>query len=379
MNEYFEGAIRQLQARARHLIGLIPRGLERDIDALALRCRDRIDEAILELENLLTNPSMQRPENQAIRIRRFRRVLDELDLLESVPIAALHRWGDPDRRMNRLTHQIAREIYFPLATPVVACSAAWGDYYITYPHLNFMCVPLAEHQFLLHLPDLYHELGHLLLSATNDPRLELFQQAYAEALSTIYGHLAREMQSENRNTQGPQAYKQYLATWLGCWESWLVELFCDLFAVYTVGPAFGWGHFHLCAGRGGNPVAVPKLARTEHPADAARMSVILLALERLGFFEEAARIKSWWDRLMDTVDAVETAEYLRCFPANLLETVVEKTFSGTQAIGCQLAYPDMQEPIRRLLNDAWTQFWHSPIDYVNWEKLVADSLEERLK
>jgi hypothetical protein len=42
VNEYFEGAIRQLQARARHLVSLIPRNLERDIDTLAVRCRDRM-------------------------------------------------------------------------------------------------------------------------------------------------------------------------------------------------------------------------------------------------------------------------------------------------------------------------------------------------
>jgi hypothetical protein len=31
MNEYFEGAIRQLQARARHLVNLIPQNLECDV------------------------------------------------------------------------------------------------------------------------------------------------------------------------------------------------------------------------------------------------------------------------------------------------------------------------------------------------------------
>jgi hypothetical protein len=38
VNEYFEGTIRQLQARVRHLVSLIPRNLERDVDTLAIRC-----------------------------------------------------------------------------------------------------------------------------------------------------------------------------------------------------------------------------------------------------------------------------------------------------------------------------------------------------
>jgi hypothetical protein len=88
VNEYFEGAIRQLQARARHLVGLIPRNLERDVDTLTIRCRDRIDNVVARLENLLAAPSMRDPKNQGIRMRSFRRARDELDLLESVAVAA---------------------------------------------------------------------------------------------------------------------------------------------------------------------------------------------------------------------------------------------------------------------------------------------------
>jgi hypothetical protein len=110
VNDYFEGAIRQLQARARHLVSLIPRNLERDVDTLAVRCRDRIDAVIAQLEILLSSPSMREPKNQGVRVRRFRRALDELDLLESIAVAALHRWGEADRWINRLTQHIAREI-----------------------------------------------------------------------------------------------------------------------------------------------------------------------------------------------------------------------------------------------------------------------------
>jgi hypothetical protein len=54
VNEYFEGAIRQLQARARHLVSLIPRNLERDVDTLAIHCRDHINAVIARMENLLS-------------------------------------------------------------------------------------------------------------------------------------------------------------------------------------------------------------------------------------------------------------------------------------------------------------------------------------
>jgi hypothetical protein len=148
VNDYFEGAIRQLQARARHLVSLIPRNLERDVDTLAVRCRDRIDAVIARLESLLSAPAMRDPQNQGIRVRRFRRALDELDLLENVAVAALHRWGEADRRMNRLTHHIAREIRYPLITPVVVCLSPWRHYYLTYPHLNLNGMKLSSNRSL---------------------------------------------------------------------------------------------------------------------------------------------------------------------------------------------------------------------------------------
>ena len=104
MNEYFEGAIRQLQARARHLVSLIPRNLERDVDTLAVRCRDRIDVVSAWLENLLAAPSMRDPKNQGIRVRSFRRTRDELVLLESVAVAASTVGGRGDAMIARRYH-----------------------------------------------------------------------------------------------------------------------------------------------------------------------------------------------------------------------------------------------------------------------------------
>jgi hypothetical protein len=125
LSKYYEGVIRQLQACAKHLVNLIPRHLERDVDTLAVRCQDGIDAVIARLANLRYTSSMRDPKNQRIRVRRLRRVLDELDLPESVAVAALHHWGEADRRMNRHTHHIAREIGYPLLRPdlLVAMSA----------------------------------------------------------------------------------------------------------------------------------------------------------------------------------------------------------------------------------------------------------------
>jgi hypothetical protein len=154
-----------------------------------------------------------------------------------------------------------------------------------------------------------------------------------------------------------------------CWEDWLIEFFCDLFAASTVGSAYGLGHFHLHVGRGGDPFSVPKRSPTEHPADAVRMNPILRALRRLNFSQDVTAVEGRWRQLLSTICAGETAEYHRCFPETLLETIVDKAHQGVQALGCQLAQPGMQESIRKLLNDAWAEFWQTPAGHT-WPRLT---------
>jgi hypothetical protein len=38
----------------------------------------------------------------------------------------------------------------------------------------------------------------------------------------------------------------------------------------------------------------------------------------------------------------------------------------------------MQEPMRKLLNDAWAEFWQASSGYIAWEKREADTLRKLL-
>jgi hypothetical protein len=373
VNDYFTATVTQLQERTKHLVSLIPRDLGREVDALVVTCRDRLAGINRRLARLLELPEFSRPENQLFRLRHLRRAVDELDFLEAVAIAALRRWNDEDRRMNRLTERIAREIAYPLSTPVATCSSQ--TYYHTYTHLGLIRVPLAESRFLLHIPDLYHELGHPLLEIRNDPRIEPFQSHCARALNAANEYLATELERE-ASGRGPQAFKAYLSTWLRCWEAWAVELFCDLYALYVVGPAFAWSHFHLCALRGNeDPFRLPTLTSTEHPPDAARMAALLEGL-RLIFYDAAAdSIEQRWIKFLGVVGAQPSPEYRRCFPESLIRQIANAALEGTRAIGCNIAQPAMSDPIRMILNEAWQHFWSSPTTYVQWEEDATKKLQ----
>jgi hypothetical protein len=168
-------------------------------------------------------------------------------------------------------------------------------------------------------------------------------------------------------------FKACQRSWLGAWG---VEFFCDLFGIYTLGPAFAWSHLHLCAKRGQDLFHVPLIHATSHPADDARMTVMLCGLQRLGYGIQAADIAAKWDEFLQISGSSPEPEYLRCFPKALLQQVAEKAFEGMQGMNCNLATPGSGAPdsVGSVLNEAWTQFWMSPSNYIHWERQSVENL-----
>ncbi len=177
LDEYLSVAIPQLIERCRVLTANIPRDLPRDYDALRVTCKQQIDEVI---QNLKLLQSLDGDECDPERLRMFKRLVTEIDYLETIGIAALSRASNDDHCLNALISKISQEINYPRLTPIVTTLSQ--SYFCIYPALNLLCVPLVEGRFLLHLPDLYHELAHPFFKEKNDPVLEPFQAQYMDAV-----------------------------------------------------------------------------------------------------------------------------------------------------------------------------------------------------
>lgn len=362
---YLAGAIPQMIERGRVLTNSIPRDLPRDYDALRATCKKYVDESILALQSL---------ENQAFspeHLRVFKRIVSDMDLIETVGIAALNRVSELDHQLNVLIDRIAREINYPRLIPTVTTLSQ--SYFCIYPSFNLMCIPLIEGKFLLHLPDLYHELAHPLFVEKNDPLIELFQNHHRDALIHVFNHFEEEkLKAEER--RGPDIYDM-LSAWQTSWiKFWVEEFFCDLYGVYTLGPAFVWSHLHLSIKRGTDPHELSLIRSTSHPCDHARMTAMLYALEISGFHEAAVRIQLLWKEFLGDISAIEEPEYHRCYPSNLINVVVECAWDAVKDINARIATPSSDDPMHILLNQAWDQFWRKPSDYVEWEKVKVDLL-----
>lgn len=375
MKEYFAAAINQLVERGEQLLLRIPAGLPREFHLLEQTCRERLEHVLDELQDLNTAPDWLKTDAQPERLRQFKRLVADLDLLETVCIAALERARSSDLYLNRLVERIRQEIAYPLLPPVVMPFSQ--SYFQTWLDFNLMLVPLSEGDFLLHLPDLYHELAHLLLHQRRNRRVQPFADAFMQAIDGVTRYIDRELQKE-RARGGPSALSDYLDTWLFCWlKGWGEEFFCDLFAIYTLGPAFAWSHLHLAATRGDDPYKVPLNRSTTHPPDGARMAVILEALTLAGFTGEAKTIEERWTHFVTATETTIEPEYHRCFPRQLIKLLADKALQGVTEVGCNLAQPQAPSGLGEVFTQAWQEFWRDPRGYVEWEKKAVAQLRQK--
>ncbi len=379
--QYLAGSIGQLVERSRAMIGQIPRDLPRNYDTLAERSRGQINAAIDDLRWLLDDPVFTDERFQPERLRKFKRVVSELDFLENVAIAALKKAQKEDHRLNGFLERVCHEVEYPGVIPVVTTLSQ--AYFHIYPDLRLLCVPLVEGQFLLHLPDLYHELAHPLLVEPDDPLLEPFQRRYASCSCVCLEYVQGEQSKEERRN-GPERNRYVLQAWESSWAKyWLTEFFCDLFATFCVGPAFAWSHLHLTMKRGSDPYATPEYGATMHPADDARMSVILRGLELIGLSEESAKIASAWSSVLATLGARAEPEYIWCYPKWLLKQITEEALMGTRDIHVRIFRKADAGTVASDLNAAWDKFWEDPAGFPRWERtsverLFQSSLIERI-
>jgi hypothetical protein len=373
LNDYFIGSIKQHQERGRRLMERIPPNLPREFHVLVQKCNDELSVLLDGLRVLLEDARMQLPNYQSERLRQFRRIAEHMGFLETTAIAALERHNADDIFLNRLIEIIKMETHYPLLPPVVTSLSQ--QYFHIFPNLNLLFVPLSEGDFLLHLPDLYHELAHPLVTEPYNPRVKPFQDALSRALDVVLEYVANEQQKEERRgIHAPQRISFYLYLWQKSWLEWIIEFFCDIYAVCSIGPAFAWSHIYLCAKYSNDPYDVPTMSLISHPADDARMKTILYALRKLGFEDEAKAIKMKWDELIVISGAKAEPEYKRCYPDSLLQQIAEIAVTGVGSLGCRVAEPKTNTPVYSLLNEAWVEFWKDAKQYIAWERSAVQDL-----
>jgi hypothetical protein len=378
IEEYLLGSIHQSLERIRQLRGIVHARYPREYDGLRQNCLNKLDRASDELAVLrkerVVDLALQTPR----RVRAFKRIVERLGDIESIGVFALNRTSPDDDFLNRLITGVCNEISYPLITPVI--SQMSQDYFHIYSDFNLLCLPLIESRFLLHLPDIYHELCHPLHRSLELPTLSDYQDAFKQALFGMVRYFQEDIDAADR-LRHQEARLFQIQLWRTCWaKSWMEEIFCDLFGLIACGPAYAWAHYHLCIKRGGDPFQTPLTIGTTHPADDARMRALILMLRKVDAFrKDADLVERAWKEFCETMGYRASAEYRQCYSERQLSLVVDAAYRGIKGIGLIVAAENSDAPIVALLNQAWSAFWSDPGGYQKWEAEHVQELKNSLR
>lgn len=318
---------------------------------------------------LLADPALGVPTLLSNHLQLYKRGHELATLVESYVLPFVERYNESDRRLTTLCRRLAAQVGWPLPAPLVTTGSS--QYYWTQPVFNVICVPATEETTLLGLPDLCHELAHILF-------LHHEVILIGDFIQQLAAYIAQEQQQVDAHQRPPEyrvLYDRLFTQWC---DAWIQEFVSDMVATYLVGPAFGWQHIRLCAGRG-QAAYYPSLGETaEHPADEARLRGIVATLEHMGASPTAVQVQELWNRYVSISGETMPRDYVLCYPQRLIESLAKRVVEGCQSLGLrsfnQLADPPGTADIPSLLIEAWEQFLANPQSYPGWESAQLEAL-----
>jgi hypothetical protein len=379
MKRYLEGIIKEQINRGLYLKTLIPYPITYgEISSLASNCSRILDENIQQLNALLE--SLERDDDNFDYVyRRFRNSARYLELIEYYGISALcYHKSPPMEYLNKLIFKIPQEINLPLPSPSVACIS--NSYYYISPFTNVIFVPIGESNFLLHLPDVFHEIGHqVLYNRETELRLEKINECYVAAVGKLTDYY-REILTRKVRETGPETIAQAIIQIHSKWKNyWIDEIFSDLFACYTLGPAYVCAHLHLVTKTTDDVYTINQ----KHPSDDSRMKILLIGLRKLGFGGEADKIENQWNKMPFISHIEPVNEYQYAYPEELLSDLAKIILKGMSDSGFSIISPNTLSTLKsnsviKLLNEAWDQFWVNPVAFRQWEETSIKRLKSSI-
>lgn len=164
---------------------------------------------------------------------RYNREHREFNAFHSYHFLAIKNYGKAEKFFFKLITKIYNEHRINALPPIVSTISNHDYYYWAVPLFEIIALPSGEENSLLNLPDIYHEIDHLLHSMFNGKSCELseieVEKHFIKAIATLedkklYEHFGKEVERA-----------KYL------WKAtWLEEFTCDLLGTYMTGAAYAW-------------------------------------------------------------------------------------------------------------------------------------------
>ena len=365
---YADALIAGEMARIRAMMGLVPYPLKISaLEGLAERCTSALKEGVATLESLRRN--LRAGGDVGTVMESMSSCIENVLDIEEYGLPPLQCQTREMALINAVLHRLHAEMKLPIPCPTACCIS--NRHYASHMPTNTIYTPIGESRSVQHFAHLYHELGHYLLRALDDPRLAPLRDGYGRATDTIDAHYAC-LALDGEEKRGPAYATDYVEWARAQWGEWLIESFCDLFGVFGGGPASAWAYLHMVAKRRPPVYGLGALVPQTHPPSDARMEMMCAGLRLSGFSSDADAIWATWRDMAVTVGGSPGAMYRHAVPEGPLRNVVRIIHESLGDAGIALYDPGSQgqagSPTRALLNDAWDVFWRlRPEEFQEWE------------
>jgi len=327
-----------------------------------------LEKVIVDTQQILKDPAFESPQLLPNNLHSYNRLVEKLHFIESYPVPFVIRFNETDQKITRLCKLLVEEINYPLPSPLIACFS--NQYYWTKPEFNLICSSTLESDFLLGLPDLCHELGHILVFKYKDNFLTKFLMELEEYIRTELYRIKAE-QKPNNYIEG---YAHLYIRWK---DHWVKEFISDMIATYITGLSFGWQNMRLCAGMSLNIYTPGFYEEGKHPSDESRMRGIFAMLRLLKI--DYSKVEEKWNHYKAIAGNIEPQEYRLCYPDTLIESLAKYTYRACQEIQLK-SYTKQsssftQTSIVFILNNAWEYFLDNPEDYRDKEVVLLNKIQ----
>ena len=300
-------------------------------------------------------------------IIKYNTFFERLLTIEVFRYLIIMNFGDAEVYFKKLIQRIYDEVQLIPDPPIVTTISNSESYYWALPSYDIIAVPTGEENCLLNLPDLFHEMGHLIFNQS----ATFLKQDIDSVIEDYYQKQAQRVINEGRPPQLIDLFRQKKAFWL---DSWVMEFTCDLIAVYLVGPAYAWTNLKLTTLSANDLVF---LDSPSHPSDESRMRAIFYLLEKMGHQAEHSEIKRYWDEFLTATNNIRPNNYDYIFPQEIIEHLAENVFQACKDLDLE-QYGDQVTkhgtPISKILNDAWENVLNDPITFSAWESQMVTSI-----
>lgn len=326
------------------------------VDAYRNRMAAMGDQARSVIDRMLVDPDIDDPVYANNYFRDYSYFARLIRGLEDLPLLVLERFNAADQQATDFMTAICSESRYPFTPPI--CSALSSQYFWTRPDMDLVFVPCLEPNHLLGIPDIYHELGHILLFRE---KVRLEQGALAIVDDEFAGRLG-----EGKRQNWPAASLEQIEAYHHNWRrSWLLEFGSDLIATYLVGPSFGWCNIRTATNLGGALFE----GNDSHPADDARATAIGMMLSEIGYDDSRMQIQYRWKELVDLANESAPHRYELAYPMTLLKSLTR--FFREQCNDMGLAQFDRAAadlPMAVTIDKCWAEFRNKPGDYADFER-----------